>query len=473
MATRFKNFGIIEEEGMVFIGGERFPIEEITKEEADRINYEKDYLVEEDNKYYRTTKTDQFEKAMEYELRTQEEIKTINMEQWLEENRPELNEKRRAVLEGNAGFVYHLFRNHRDFFENEVITVEEAKRMTFEYLETEDIQKIFEELSRIERELEEKRKKAISPEEIEESFERMLHRKNIIEDPQLIQDLPKIIPRRLDQRHQVEKTETSEEIMYKYQKTFGNERVTWVFVIPKEKYREGQVPTFGDKARKTLLAIVGFAVEEKNLTPKFKKVHILGLINKDGIPNRDYDRLNDILQTFAFATYDIENKKQGKGYRRSIGHIIDNVDWYGKGKGSYISVSLNKQYFRNLTSLIEGEKKDSQYLSIPKDRLTETLPPDESNFINYLDSLRGHRRVYPILVKTILTEKLGYPKKDLKAMGLGKIDKILYDCLMTAKKMNRLANWKIIDYGKNRRDILNYKYSLELVPHKKRLEKKS
>ncbi len=301
-----------------------------------------------------------------------------------------------------------------------------------------------------------KKKESILPEEVEDSFQRLSRRKSFITYPKLIKDMSKLVPFRLDGKYLVEKTETSEEIIEKYQKLYGNDLVTYIFMIPKEEYKEGKVPTFGDKARKVLLATVGFAIEEKTLHPRFRKYHILKFINKDKINNRDYSRLDNIFQTLAFASYDISNKKKGKEYRRSIGHIIDNVDWLGKGKNAYICVSLNRRYFSQLASQTEEKEALSAYLDLPKDRLIKTEPRDAANFLNWVDSLKGFREVYPIIIKTLFTEKLGYTKVSLEKLGGGKISAKLQCCLDVAINSGRLRDpyWKY-DYGKGDKSIKN------------------
>jgi len=302
-------------------------------------------------------------------------------------------------------------------------------------------------------------------EEIEDSFKRLSQREYFLTSSQLVKDLPKFIPYRLDNKQLIEKTETSKEIIAKYQKSFGNEIVTCIFIIPKEKYKEDRTPRFGEKAKKVLLTTVNFAIEEKTLDPKFRKYHILRLISKDKIFDKDYKRLDNIFQTLACATYDIENKKKGKEYRRSIGHIVDNVDWIGKGKNSYISVNLNKRYFNKLIPLIEGKEQGYQYLSILKNRLTETLSEDESNFLNWIDSLGGRREVYPMMIKTIFIEKLGYTDKKLRKIGTGGIATKLNDCLEKTKELGRLREpyYKYV-YGKEKsfKTILQWKLKLYL-----------
>lgn len=311
-----------------------------------------------------------------------------------------------------------------------------------------------------------KQKKSILPEEVEDSFQRLSRRKSFIAAPKLIKDLPKLMPARLDKKYLIEKTETAEEIIEKYQKLVGNELVTYVFVIRKEEYKEGKVPTFGDKARKVLLATVAFAIEEQTFHPIFKKYHILKFINKEKINNRDYSRLDNIFQTLASVSYDISNKKKGKEYRRSIGHIIDNVDWLGKGKNAHICVSLNQRYFSQLASRIEGKEKLSAYLNFPKDRLIKTENRDAANFLNWIDGLKGVRGVYPIIVKNLFTEKLGYTKVSLKKLGWGRITVKLQCCLDVAKDSGRLRKpyWEY-DYGEHKsfKEVLRWKLQIYLT----------
>lgn len=304
-------------------------------------------------------------------------------------------------------------------------------------------------------------KELITPEEINKSFDRLLQRKYLAVDSQLIDDLPKLTPY-LDKRYLVGETEIEDKIIRSYRKEFGNATVSYTFLIPKEK-KEAKIPTFGNKAKKTLLIIVGLAVEQKNLTPGFRKCQTLRLTSKREIDKKDYAVLNNILQTFAYATYELESKKGGKEYRREIGHIFNNVKWLGEGKNLYIYVELNRDYFTRLLPLMEGKEKGYRYLLIPKDRLTKTLPMDQENFINYLDSLNGQREVYPVLIKTIFMEKLGYTNKALKKMGPGQIASILNNCLETARKSGRLRDHKF-EYGENIsfKNILGWKLKLYL-----------
>lgn len=304
-------------------------------------------------------------------------------------------------------------------------------------------------------------------EEIEDSFQRLLQKKSVVVDPRLIKDLPMIAPSQLDKRYIIEEAETPTDIIKKYQRRFGNKTVTYFFLIPKEEYKEGQVPTFGEHFRKALLIMSAFAVEQKTLSPVFRKEHIFRLEGKadNEIKGGMYESLDNVFKTIAYATYEIENDKKGKEYRRTIGHITDNVNWIGKGRGSCINCVMNRQYWSAVAALIEGEK--GQFISIPKDRLTETLSGDEENFLNYIDSLIGLRNVYPIQVKTIFIEKLGYQIKSLKKMGSSEISRILDQCLNRAKTTGRLKEpfWNY-DYKKDPsfKNILNWKIKLFLSP---------
>jgi len=451
------------------MAGEQFPVEEITEEKMDRTNRKKYYLIEQDNTYYRTLKTDQLTKAIERETRTQQEIQAMNIEQWLDENRPGLDEKTKGTLLGNASFVYHLFRNHRDFFENEVVTVEEIKTITFEFLKTDDLQKAFGELSRIERQLEEKLGQAISPEEIEESSRRLLQKDHIIADPQLIEDLPKLAPYQLDERYLTEEAETQTQIIKKYQRQFGNNTVTYTFIIPKEEYQKGATPTFGQDFRKAVLCMYAFAVEQETFSPKFRKEHIFKLQGKQDneIKGGMYERLDNIFKTIAYATYEIQNDKKGKDYRRTIGHMTNNVNWEGKGRGSFINPTLNTDYFSDLPRRIKRETPSGQFLLIPKDRVTEKRSRDEENFLNYIDTLKGLKKVHAIKVKTIFVNKLGYQTPNLRKMGSGAIRGILDKCLTTAKETGRLKEWNW-DYGipPDYKKILTWKVTLVLSQNK-------
>ncbi|GAH84067.1 unnamed protein product, partial [marine sediment metagenome] len=154
-------------------------------------------------------------------------------------------------------------------------------------------------------------------------------------------------------------------------------------------------------------------------------------------------------------------------------HIIDNVDWLGKGKNAYIYVSLNQKYFSQLASWIEEKETLSSYLDLSKDRLIKTESRDAVNFLNWLDGLKGLREVHPILIKTIFTEKLGYTKGGLKKLGPGRIATKLDCCLGVAKASGRLRDpyWKY-NYGENKsfRKILRWKLQIYLA--KGRIQKK-
>jgi len=309
-----------------------------------------------------------------------------------------------------------------------------------------------------------KQEGSMLPEEVEDSFQRLLQRKEIIADPKLVKDLPVIAPYQLDKRYFVEETETSTEIIKKYQRQFGNETDTYIFFIPKAEYKENRIPTFGGDMRKALLIACAFAKEQKSLSPMFRKQHIFRLQGKEDskISRQMYANLDNGWKTLAYATYEIENKKKGKEYRKRIGHIIDNVDWIGKGRGAFINPTLNRKYFSNLAASIE-EETGYQFLSIPKDRVTGKRSRDEDNFLNYIDSLKGMREIYPIQIKTIFVVKLGYRIETLRKIASGNISKILNKCLERAKVTGRLKHWRL-DYRGNPsfRNILNWKIKLFL-----------
>lgn len=452
-----------------FLGGKRFTLTEVTKEEWEKLDPEQEewqpitYL--DDGKKYKTRRTKEYIEAENFEEKIKKEQKNLGISTWVDKNKQSLDEKNRQTLAGNASTIYYNFRINRDLFRHNIITKEQLRDIIFDYLETEDQKRAWQKLFNAEQELEKLKKKPISPEEIEDSFQRLLQKKNIIGDPKLINDLPMIAPPQLDKRHLIEETETSTEIIKKYQRRFGNETITYLLLVPKEEYKKGQIPTFGEHLRKALFIMSAFAHEQKTLSPVFRKEHIFkleGKVDKE-IKGGMYKNLDNALKTIAYITYEIENDKKGKEYRRTIGHITDNISWIGKGRGGLINCAMNRQYWSTITALIEGEKP--QFLSIPKDRLTETLPRDEENFLNYIDSLRGLRHAYAIHIKTIFVKKLGYQIKSLKKMGSGEISRIISQCLDRAIKTGRLREpYSEYDYkgNPNFKNILNWKITLFL-----------
>ncbi len=312
------------------------------------------------------------------------------------------------------------------------------------------------------KEKEKLKRKFMSPKEIEDSFQMLLRKKEIIADPKFIKDIPSLLPYQLDNRYLIEATETRTDIIKKYRRQFGNDTITYTFLVPKTEQKINRIPTFGADMRKALLIACAFAEEQKTLSPIFRKQHIFKLQGKaqNKISGQTYANLDNGWKTIAYLTYERENNKKGKEYRRRIGHIIDNVDWIGKGRGSYINPTLNRKYFSSLTSYIERKETHDQFLLIPKDRLTQILSRDEENFLNYIDSLKGMRDSYPTLIKTLFISKLGYQIESLKKMGSGQISEILVKCLDRAKTTGRLKKpYWIYNYRNNAHfnNILNWK----------------
>ena len=459
----------------VSIGGREFIAYDTTSEELGKLPPDhKEWLLfieRPHDKPYKIRKTKELLQAAKLDEEIKKEIEELRINDWLDKNRPGLDKELKWGYTQIAGIIYHDFRVKQRLFKNNIITKKQVREIVFDFLKTEkpEPERVYEKLFKAEEKLKELRKKPISPGEIEDTFQRLLQRKEIIADPKLVKDLPVVAPYQLDKRYLVEETETSTEMIKKYERDFGNETVTYTFFIPKAEYKENRIPTFGADMRKALLIACTFAKEQKSLSPIFRKQHIFKLQGKEGnkISGRAYTNLDNGWRTLAYVTYERENNKKGKEYRKRIGHIVDNVDWIGKGRGGFINPTLNRKYFSNLAALIEGEETGYQFLSISKDRLTEKWPRDEENFLNYIDSLKGTREVYPIQIKTIFVEKLGYRMETLRKMGSGQISKTLNKCLERAKVTGRLKHWRL-DYrgDPSFRNILNWKIKLFLSREK-------
>lgn len=199
----------------------------------------------------------------------------------------------------------------------------------------------------------------------------------------------------------------------KYEVDSVMEKVNITFTLPPNE----KLPTFRDRALPVFLSIIPFAKAQGTSEPFIKKEHQYKLL---GEKRGFYSRIDDILQVFATGYWDYTNKGTGKEFRREIGHLVNKVKWYGKGRGSYYQVSINPEVAKTLIAIVEGKtgKDIPHHISYPIQALAYE-PTRETKLIEYVfETIKGHKKPYSRQVKTVLKKGMGVTQKEIKTKSL-------------------------------------------------------
>jgi len=156
-----------------------------------------------------------------------------------------------------------------------------------------------------------------------------------------------------------------------------------------------------------LFSMIPFAMVQKTLNPYIKKEHQYKILGKKSFY---YKNINDILKTLTTGYWDYENKKKGKEYKRDIGHLINRVEVFGKGRGSYFKPELNPIIAESLKAILGGKKPT--FVKYPLHMLAYK-PTREIRAGESLLRYKGIKTIYPLGIRTFLT-RMGITKKEMK-----------------------------------------------------------
>jgi len=212
------------------------------------------------------------------------------------------------------------------------------------------------------------------------------------------------------------------------------EKMDIIFIIPKGE----DLPSFHRYAQSVFFSMIPFAMVQKTLNPYIKKEHQYKLL---GEKTHYYEYIDEILKTLATGYWDYENNKKGKEYRRSIGHLVNSVELFGKGKGSYYKVEMNPTIMESLKSIIEGKRGSEipSFVMYPLKTLQQK-PTRKTRAGESVLRYRGLKRIFPIQIRTFLT-RMGISKKEIEIKSLKYLMGMLEKGLEEVKKQG--FDWEL------------------------------
>lgn len=213
-----------------------------------------------------------------------------------------------------------------------------------------------------------------------------------------------------------------------YKRPWADGFVSFRVTLPYEAFNRLRLS--GHLVRRTMLVIEDWVRKKGSLEFWFQKGELLKDLGytKDKLRKggQIYQLIDDFLLTWRNTQVQSEKGRRLGELETLDVNLIDAVRRRGKGRGVKIYIRLNKEFF--------GQR---QYILTTRDRLTESLPKDQTFALDYIDGLSG----FPsnsIGVRKLFTERLGYSSKDLKKMGPGEINKRLNKLVEVLKEKGRL-----------------------------------
>lgn len=241
-----------------------------------------------------------------------------------------------------------------------------------------------------------------------------------------------------------------------YKRPWADGFISYRVELPKETFE--RLALSGHLVRSIMLVIEDWVRKKGSLEFWFPKAELLKDLGytKDKLRKggKIYQLIDDFVRTWRNTKVESEKGRRGAGLEILDVNLIDAARWQGKGRGTKIYIRLNKEYF--------GQR---QYILTTRDRLTESLPKDETFALDYVDSLTGFPS-NPIGVRKLFTEKLGYTDEDLKKRGPKEIERRLDKILEMLKEKGQLRKPFYHIEKKSSKDVLDWKITFFLSLNK-------
>lgn len=227
-----------------------------------------------------------------------------------------------------------------------------------------------------------------------------------------------------------------------FAKKVGDKKITVLFPRVKPEDR-GSITKLGLRARKMMIASIGFAYVQESNSPAFPSRYILYFLGYEDEKQRGWmrDQFNRILVTVALASYIIENKD---GAIEDIGQFVNRVRWIGKGINRYVIVEFNQPVvsaiFPEFFDGLEAETKlpaDKRFVNYPLTRLvvTKKMRVYTENLLDYLIEFRQMgERFYEIKERTLVVKGMQMTPERIKHIGEANCSFALIEALMVAVK---------------------------------------
>ncbi len=173
--------------------------------------------------------------------------------------------------------------------------------------------------------------------------------------------------------------------------------------------KDGELPVFSHLTGSLLWLVSSVAHLQGTASPEIQMSDLEYILK-----TKDRKRIIRSIDSVSYTTYETENKKIDKDYRRTvITSPFSQVEFAGKGKGATVRITINQAYVKNLQQI---GQPGVQFYKYPKQLLSAYKKYDlyTFNFFKYLIKFIGHRSAYKPLVKTVLVKYAGYSESQLK-----------------------------------------------------------
>lgn len=216
--------------------------------------------------------------------------------------------------------------------------------------------------------------------------------------------------------------------------TYRKEKENWVTEYITVKSIIGdQVPPLKEMER-AFLSSLFLASQQKSWTVLFtigEKMRFQGCSDREIKGSGKVFKKKAIAEKSLFATiYHRFNKKRGRAYRESMGHLYSHLEIHGQGKGTLYEATIDHKNFPGL-NIETGRVEQGRFVTIPRRYITDKgVGLYEKNFGGYLLSLKGFPEV--TLTGLKILKKAGVSEAYLNRNNYC-LDVVLR-CLASAKK---------------------------------------
>jgi len=234
-----------------------------------------------------------------------------------------------------------------------------------------------------------------------------------------------------------------------FAKKVGDKKVTVIFPRVKPEDRKS-ITQLGLRARKIMIASLGFAYVQSSASPAFPSRYILYFLGykEEKKRGRMRDQFNRILVTIGLASYLIEDKD---GEVVEVGKFVNRVRWVGNKINRYVIVEFNEPVvnaiFPEFFDALKPQEKlssDKRFINYPITRLIVTNRMQEytENLLDYLIEFRQMgNRFWRIKERTLIVEGMQITPVRVKHLGEANCALILIEGLTVAVKEEILARF--------------------------------
>lgn len=242
-----------------------------------------------------------------------------------------------------------------------------------------------------------------------------------------------------------------------------------------ETLKDTKTLSLGDLGWRAFIATLGFAFKQGTLSPVFTKTDKLKCLGyteeqlKRG--GRIYELIEKMEKLLTYLSYNIVDKRKGKGHRETIGHLYERLEIRGEGKGAIYNPKLSEETLgKDLPYIIEeGTNGISYKLYHPELLQDKELSPEQRRLCAYLVGLRGFK-VVEKTARYLLLDIMGMSGKQFKTRPKECHNMLINMGLEIAKKKGYLENYKI-NYREDPLNVRRWSLTLYLPKERKQVKK--